>query len=164
MTECIVATFGSEMMFLPSFHKVVVYSLDGSCQRTEKSWKLIVWSSPGLVLTAFKEIVFRYFISHFLAQLLKKGSGILSLRRPTVCMPVTEVANEASCRLCPELFASWNMACDLVLRELHISPNCSSELDVSQNMLCRSTLISWAFLQTTGLPENKTEPGVRSVL
>ena len=61
-------------------------------------------------------------------------------------MLVTEVANEVSCWLCPELFVSWNMAWDPVLRELHVSPNFSTELDVSQNMLSRSALISWTFL------------------
>lgn len=61
-------------------------------------------------------------------------------------MLVTEVAIEVSCLSCPELFDSCDMACDHVLRELHISPNFSTELDVSQNTLCRSALISWAFL------------------
>lgn len=50
-------------------------------------------------------------------------------------MLITEVANEVSCWLCPELFVSWNMACGLLLRELHISPNFSTELDVSQHAL-----------------------------
>lgn len=57
MTECTVVTIGSEMIFLPSIDKILVYSLDGSHQRTEEGWQLIVWCSPGLVLTVFEEIV-----------------------------------------------------------------------------------------------------------
>lgn len=74
------------------------------------------------------------------------GGGILSLRRPTVCTLVTEAAIEASCLSCPELFDSCDTACDPVLRELRISPNFGTEIDVFQSTLCRSPLISWAFL------------------
>lgn len=57
MTECTVVMISSEMTFLLLFHKILLYSIDWSHWRTEKGWQLIVQSSPGLVLTAFKEIV-----------------------------------------------------------------------------------------------------------
>lgn len=44
MTACTVVTVGSEIIFLASFHKMLIYSLDWSCRSTEEGCQLIVQS------------------------------------------------------------------------------------------------------------------------
>lgn len=44
MTECTVVTIGSEIIFLPLFYRMLIYSLDWSHWRTEEGCQLVVQS------------------------------------------------------------------------------------------------------------------------